>query len=260
MLGHRSGNYRAQLYRNNKLGDCPNGCPTDKTCADKMATACPECGSTKGLPHLPLYHRIKCSNQLPSGMPTPQLVRPSLADLTTIEIRASRAEGKTAIHTVESALRWMRGLLNSPTWTPALQTEWDRYRKEIDSSLRAGNQRTNRHGARHKNHPLRTDRKATNDRSAGTNVNCYWNWDQPWWRIAAKLQQGTKPSQEDLGLLKTHEASNCPEIWQICRAIRHACEGKEPDRFGKWLAQPNPFLLALYTKTGRKRKIGKLRP
>jgi len=43
------------------LGKCPNGCPTDKTCKDKMATACPECGSTKGLPHLPLYHRIRCS-------------------------------------------------------------------------------------------------------------------------------------------------------------------------------------------------------
>lgn len=44
-----------------RLGECPNGCPKDKTCADKMATACPECGSTKGLPNLPLYHRRGCS-------------------------------------------------------------------------------------------------------------------------------------------------------------------------------------------------------
>jgi hypothetical protein len=66
------------------------------------------------------------------------LVRPSLADLTTLEIRCSRAEGRNAIHTVESALKWMRDLLNAPTWTPALQATWDMYRRGIDSALSGG--------------------------------------------------------------------------------------------------------------------------
>lgn len=66
------------------------------------------------------------------------LVRPSLADLAAIEIRASRAEGKNAIHAVESAIRWMRDLLNAPTWTPALQSAWDMYRRGIDSALSGG--------------------------------------------------------------------------------------------------------------------------
>jgi len=68
-------------------------------------------------------------------IPVHCLVRPSLADLTSLEIRCSRAEGKNAIHAVESALRWMRDLLNAPTWTPALQTMWDMYRRGIDHAL-----------------------------------------------------------------------------------------------------------------------------
>lgn len=64
-----------------------------------------------------------------------RLARPSLADLTALEIRCSRAEGKNAIHTVESSLKWMRDLLNAPTWRPALQQAWDMYRLEIDRAL-----------------------------------------------------------------------------------------------------------------------------
>jgi hypothetical protein len=61
-----------------------------------------------------------------------RLVRPAVADLQALEIRCARAEGKNAIHQTESALRWMRELLNAPTWTPALQTIWDMYRRGID--------------------------------------------------------------------------------------------------------------------------------
>lgn len=43
------------------LGECPNGCPTDKTCADKMATKCPECGDTKLFPDSPESHYVNCS-------------------------------------------------------------------------------------------------------------------------------------------------------------------------------------------------------
>ena len=73
--------------------------------------------------------------QTPSGGSDHRLVRPSLADLTALEIRCARAEGKSAIHAVESALKWMRDLLAAPTWTPALQQSWDMYRRGIDHAL-----------------------------------------------------------------------------------------------------------------------------
>lgn len=72
---------------------------------------------------------------MPSGGSDHHLVPPSLADLTALEIRCSRAEGKNAIHTVESSLKCMRDLLNAPTWKPALQQAWDMYRHGIDNAL-----------------------------------------------------------------------------------------------------------------------------
>lgn len=43
------------------LGKCYNNCPKDKTLADKMKTACPECGNTKSTPSsLKVTHRYGC--------------------------------------------------------------------------------------------------------------------------------------------------------------------------------------------------------
>jgi len=88
----------------------------------------------------------------------------------------------------------------------------------------------------------------------------YHDWGAPWWEAAAIIQHGGEPKNQLLKEIARHETSDCTEIWQICRAIRLISEGKDPGRFGRWLKKPNTLLLALYTKTGRKRKIATLKP
>ncbi len=107
---------------------------------------------------------------------------------------------------------------------------------------------------------IHSKRKPGDVRSDGSRLNFnYHNWDAPWWKAVAMLQQGTPLGADLLEEIKEHEKSSCPEIWQICRAILDACEGKPPGRFGRWVLQPNVLLLSLYTKTGRKRKYGRLK-
>lgn len=45
-----------------RLGECPNGCPVDKTCADKLAARCPDCHNDAGpAGDRPIWHRVGCS-------------------------------------------------------------------------------------------------------------------------------------------------------------------------------------------------------
>lgn len=50
-------------------GECYN-CKRDnrvagKTCADKLALRCPECGNTPSVPTWPVFHTVKCSRVRP---------------------------------------------------------------------------------------------------------------------------------------------------------------------------------------------------
>lgn len=55
------------------FGECYN-CKQDvrvsqKTCADKMALACPECGNTPSVPEWPVFHLKNCSRVQPIPHP-----------------------------------------------------------------------------------------------------------------------------------------------------------------------------------------------
>lgn len=55
------------------VGECYN-CKrdprvSDKTCADKLALRCPECGNTPSVPEWPVFHSIKCSRVKPIKYP-----------------------------------------------------------------------------------------------------------------------------------------------------------------------------------------------